>query len=49
MATSQMCNLPSGNFPKVRPSNAPQVAMKAKRCGWRPSDAARRDWSRLGN
>ena len=29
----QMCNFPSGNFPKVRPSEAPQATMGAERCG----------------
>ena len=33
VATSQMCNFPSGNFPKVRPSEVPQAAMGAERCG----------------
>ena len=29
--TSQMCNFPSGNLPKIRPSEAPQAAKGAER------------------
>ena len=43
MATSQMCNLPNGNFPKVRFIGS----LRRRRVQWRPRAAARMDyWGR---